>query len=130
MNIDDMDFEDSYNQAIAQKQIAQMNYEKQQIENERAVAAAEAEAEKKVIEANAEAEQKRITAEADAEKERIAAEAEADALKAVADAQAEANRKLAESVTATLIEYEKIKAWNGQLPKVTDSNSIISFDVQ
>lgn len=130
VNIDDMDFEDSYNQAIAQKQIAQMNYEKQQIENERAVAAAEAEAEKKVIEANAEAEQKRITAEADAEKERIAAEAEADALKAVADAQAEANRKLAESVTDTLIEYEKIKAWNGQLPKVTDSNSIISFDVQ
>ena len=130
VNIDDMDFEDSYNQAIAQKQIAQMNYEKQRIENESAVAAAEAEAEKRVIEANAEAEQKRITAEADAEKERITAEAEADALKAVADAQAEANRKLAESVTDTLIEYEKVKAWNGQLPKVTDGNSIISFDVQ
>ena len=130
VNIDDMDFEDSYNQAIAQKQISQMNYEQQQIENERSVAAAQAEAEKKVIEANAEADKKRITAEADAEQARIAAQAEADAIKAVADAQAEANRKLAESVTDALIEYEKVKSWDGKLPKVTDGNSLISFGIE
>lgn len=130
VNIDDMDFEDSYNQAIAQKQISQMNYEQQQIENERSVAAAQAEAEKKVIEANAEADKKRITAEADAEQARIAAQAEADAIKSVADAQAEANRKLAESVTDALIEYEKVKSWDGKLPKVTDGNSLISFGIE
>lgn len=130
VNIDGMDFEDSYNRAIAQKQIAQMNYEQQQIENERAVAAAQAEAEKKVIEANAEADKKRITAEADAEQARIAAQAEADAIKSVADAQAEANRKLAESVTDALIEYEKVKTWDGKLPKVTDGNSLISFGIE
>ena len=130
VNIDDMDFEGSYNQAIAQKQISQMNYEQQQIENERSVAAAKAEAEKKVIEANAEADKKRITAEADAEQARIAAQAEADAIKSVADAQAEANRKLAESVTDALIEYEKVKSWDGKLPKVTDGNSLISFGIE
>lgn len=128
VNIDDMDFEDSYNKAIADKQIAKMNYEQQQIENERAIASANAEAEKKVIAANADAEQKKIAAEAEAERQRISAEAEADAIKSVADAQAEANRKLAESVTDELIEYEKIKQWNGELPTVTGSNSIISME--
>lgn len=128
VNIDDMDFEDSYNKAIADKQIAKMNYEQQQIENEKAIASANAEAEKKVIAANADAEQKKIAAEAEAERQRISAEAEADAIKSVADAQAEANRKLAESVTDELIEYEKIKQWNGELPTVTGSNSIISME--
>lgn len=130
VNIDDMDFEDSYNDAIAKKQIAQMNYEQQQIENDRAIAAANAEAEKKVISANADAQEKKIAAEAEAERERIAAKAEADAIKAVADAQAEANKKLSESLTDTLIEYEKIQQWNGKLPTVTGGSPFISMDIE
>ena len=57
------DFEESYNQAIADKQNAQLAYEKQQIENQNAIE----------------------KAEADAEAKRIAAEGEADANKILAD---------------------------------------------
>lgn len=96
VNINNMDFEDSYNDAIAAKQVAQLQYEKQQIENQTAINVA-----------NAEAEQKRITAQAEADKQVIAAQAEAESILAVAEAQAEANRKLAASLTDNLIEYEK-----------------------
>lgn len=117
VNINNMDFEDSYNDAIAAKQVAQLQYEKQQIENQTAINVA-----------NAEAEQKRIAAQAEADKQVIAAQAEAESILAVAEAQAEANRKLAASLTDNLIEYEKIQAWNGELPKVTGStNSFVGI---
>lgn len=111
VNIDNMDFEDSYNAAIAAKQVAQMQYEQKQIENNGMIKAAEAEAEKK-----------RIASQAEADQKRIAADAEAQSIKTVADAQAEANKKLAASITPSLIEYEKATAWNGELPKVSGSD--------
>lgn len=117
VNIDNMDFEDSYNAAIAAKQVTQMQYEQREIENKAATSRAEAEAE-----------QKRIAAQAEADQKRIAAEADAQAIKAVADAQAEANRKLAESLTASLIEYEKATAWNGVLPKVMGANAWVQLN--
>ena len=43
------------------------------------------------------------------------AEAEAQKTSIAADAQAEANRKLAESLSDTLIEYQKIQKWDGKL---------------
>lgn len=120
VNINNMDFEDSYNDAIAAKQVAQLQYEKQQIENQTAINVA-----------NAEAEQKRIAAQAEADKQVIAAQAEAESILAVAEAQAEANRKLAASLTDNLIEYEKIQAWDGELPKVTGStNSFVGIDLE
>lgn len=120
VNINNMDFEDSYNDAIAAKQVAQLQYEKQQIENQTAINVA-----------NAEAEQKRITAQAEADKQVIAAQAEAESILAVAESQAEANRKLAASLTDNLIEYEKIQAWDGELPKVTGStNSFVGIDLE
>ena len=42
-----------------------------------------------------------------------------------AEAEAEANRILAESITDTLVEYNKIEKWNGQLPQVTGGASSI-----
>jgi regulator of protease activity HflC (stomatin/prohibitin superfamily) len=117
VNIDNMDFEDSYNAAIAAKQVTQMQYEQREIENRAATSRAEAEAE-----------QKRIAAQAEADQKRIAAEADAQAIKAVADAQAEANKKLAESLTTSLIEYEKATAWNGVLPKVTGANAWVQLN--
>lgn len=119
VNINNMDFEDSYNNAIAAKQVAQLQYEKQQIENQTAINIA-----------NAEAEQKRIAAQAEADKQVIAAQAEAEAISAVADAQASANKKLADSITDKLIEYEKIQTWDGELPNVTGSNSLIGIDLE
>ena len=67
VNIDDMDFEESYNQAIAEKQIAQMVFEKQQIQNETAVSAAEAKAKEQLIAAEADAKQKLVASKAEAD---------------------------------------------------------------
>lgn len=104
--INDMDFEEAYNSAIQQKSIAQQNADKQKIENEAAIA--KAEADKQVAITNAEAE---------AQKTSIAA-----------DAQAEANRKIAESLSDTLIEYQKIQKWDGKLPTVSGGNALVSID--
>ena len=113
--INDMDFEESYNDAIAAKSIAQQNQQKQEIENQTAIA--KAEAEKQVAIANAEAE---------AEALRIATEAEAQALLIQAEAEAEANRKLAESLTDEVINNKIIEKWDGKLPVVSgDSDTII-----
>lgn len=56
VTISNLDFEESYNQAIADKQNAQLAYEKQQIENQTAIEKAEAEAQAKIIAAEGEAE--------------------------------------------------------------------------
>ena len=45
-----------------------------------------------------------------------------------AEAQAEANRKLAESLSDTLIEYQKIQKWDGKLPTVSGGNALVSID--
>ena len=86
--------------------VAMLNADKQKIENEAAIA--KAEADKQVAITNAEAE---------AQKTSIAA-----------DAQAEANRKIAESLSEPLIEYEKIQKWDGKLPTVSGSNALVSID--
>ena len=104
--INDMDFEEDYNAAIQQKSIAQQNADRQKIEN--AAAIAKAEADKKVAITNAEA------------------EAQKTAIKA--EAQAEANKKIAESLSVTLIEYQKIQKWDGKLPTVTGSSALVGID--
>lgn len=105
--IGDTDFEDSYNQAIADKQKQQIAYEQQQIENQKAVEKAEADA--KVMEINANAEK---------QKTEIAAEAKANAIKIEAQAQAEANKMINDSVTANVIAYMQADKWDGAKPKV------------
>lgn len=106
--INDMDFEEAYNEAIQQKSIAQQNAEKQKIENEAAIA--KAEADKQVAIRNAEA------------------EAEKTAIKA--NAQAEANKKIADSISDTLIEYKKIQKWDGKLPAVTGGSALVSIGAE
>lgn len=102
--INQMDFEDSYNAAIAEKSIALQKKEKQDIENETAIA--KAEAEKKVAITNA---------EADAEATRIAAEAEAAA-----------NEKIKNSLNDQIIKSKFYDKWNGELPNVMGSDTIIT----
>lgn len=105
--IGDTDFEESYNQAIADKQKQQIAYEQQQIENKKAVEKAEADA--KVAE---------ITANAEKQKTEIAAEGKANAIKIEAEAQAEANKMINDSVTANVIAYMQVDKWDGAKPKV------------
>lgn len=105
--ISNTDFEDTYNQAIADKQNQQIAYERQQIENQKAIEKAEADA--KVVE---------INANADKQKTKIAAEAKAEAIKVEAQAQAEANKLINDSVTNNVIAYMQADKWDGVKPKV------------
>ena len=112
VNINDMDFEESYQNAIAERQLAEQAYQRQAIENKTALE--KAEADKQVAITNAEAK---------AEADRIAAEAQAEIVRIAAEAQAEANKKLSDSLTDALVEYEKIQAWDGKLPVVQGSDN-------
>ena len=102
--IDQMDFEESYNNAISDKSIAMQRQAQQEIENNTAIA--KAEADKKVAIANAEAE---------AEATRIAAEAEAAA-----------NKLIAESLTNEILKSKFYEKWDGKLPSVMGDNAVIS----
>ena len=104
-SIEDMDFTDTFTNAVEAKQVAQQNKLK-----------AETIAEQKVVEAEAAAKVKTVEAQAKADADKIAADAEAYKIATKADAEAEANKKLAESVTNTLIEYQYAQNWDGKLP--------------
>ena len=95
--INDMDFEQSYSDAIFARSIAQINYERQKIENDAACEKARAEKMASLTKA----------------------EAEADATRIAAYAQADANQLLAGTITEELIAYRKVEKWDGALPKAT-----------
>lgn len=94
VTINNADFEDSYNAAIAAKQQAQLEAEQQAIENQRAI-----------DKAAADAEVTRTTAEAQAQAKLIAAEAEA-----------QANELLERSLTEMILRQMYIDKWDGKLP--------------
>lgn len=75
------------------------------------------------------AQQQLLKAETEKQTAITNAEAEAEAKKIKADGEAEANKKISESLTDELIEYNKIEKWNGKLPTVTGSNSIIDISL-
>ena len=104
-NIVTFDFSAEFNAAIEAKQVAEQNLLKTQTEQEQALVIAKTEAEKKVLEA----------------------EAQAEAIRVQAEAQAEANRLLTASLSETLVEYEKIQKWDGELPVVSGSNAIVDI---
>lgn len=101
--IDNIDFEESYNKAIAEKQNAQLAYERQQIENKKAVEAAEAAALVKTTEA----------------------QANADARLIQAQAEAEANRLKDGSITSKILQDKFYDKWDGKLPAVVGSDKTI-----
>lgn len=102
--VNQMDFEASYNDAIAARSIARQNYEKQQIENNTAIS--KAEAEKQVQITNA--------------------EAKAEALLIEARAQADANKILNESLTDKVLRARFYEKWDGKLPTVMGQNTTIT----
>lgn len=102
--ISQMDFQESYNEAIASRSIALQKQAQQDIENQTAVS--KAEADKKVALTNAEAK---------AEMVRIASEAEA-----------EANKLLTESLTEAVLKAKFYDKWDGKLPSVMGENSVIT----
>lgn len=66
-------------------------------------------------------------AEIVADKLRIQAQGEADAKLIRAQGEAKANDALQLSLTKELVEYEKVKKWNGEMPKVTGGNTIMDL---
>ena len=92
-----MDFEESYNKAIADKQIARQNAEKQAIENQKAVDLAKANREK---------------AEIEAETAKVKAQGEADAMIITAEAEAEAYKIQSSEITENLIRKWEMEARN------------------
>jgi regulator of protease activity HflC (stomatin/prohibitin superfamily) len=52
----------------------------------------------------------------------IKAAGRAKAILTEAEAQAKANQLLAQSITGTLVQYEMVKRWNGQMPQVSGSS--------
>lgn len=106
INIVNFNFSKELNDAIEAKQVAEQNKLKAQTDKEKAI----------------------IEAQAEAEKKKIAAEAEATATLTKAKAEAEANKKLNDSLSKNVIEYNKVRKWNGELPKVSGSSgTMIDF---
>lgn len=107
VTIGNINFSDAYNEAIEKKAQAKLAAETAEYQNTQVTQQVKAEAEQKKIQAEAEAEAKKIQAEGDAEATKIRAVAEA-----------EANEQIAKSLTPDLIELEKVKKWNGELPMI------------
>ena len=77
------------------------------------------------IEAKQVAEQNLIKTKTEQEQVIVIANADAEAIRKRAEAQADANKLLAESLTPEVVEYEKIQKWDGKLPAVVGSGSIL-----
>lgn len=119
--VENIDFSDSFTDAIEAKQVATQELQRAQTQQEQAT-----------LEAEAAAQREKIAAEAESEVKKIAADAEAYAIQAKAEAEAEANRKIAASLTDALIDYAEAQAWNGELPStyVGSSESLPVLNVQ
>jgi len=126
-SIEDIDFTDTFTDAVEQKQVAEQNKLKAQTEQEQAI-----------IEANAAAEKKRIEAEAEAQANIIAAQADAEVAKIGADAaeyqgikDAAIMRNLGEMLNKypSLVDYYRVTGWDGQLPETYMGSGDVLFEL-
>lgn len=104
--INNMDFDESYNQAIAKKSEAIQQQQEQAILNQTDIDKAKAEAE--------------------AERQRAQGAADAELIQA--EAKAEANRIISESISDATQRQDAIDKWNGELPKYTGGGDV-SFGI-
>lgn len=113
VNFTDISVDDETAAAIQKKVTAQQELELANIEAQTA---------------KVQAEKERQVAEINAEKQIIDANAQAEVTRIQAEAEAQANREIAASLTPTLIDKIKYERWNGELPTVSGSTSIVSLD--
>ena len=112
--IEDIDFTDVFTNAVEDKQVAEQSKLQATIEQAQKTMEQEEDAKRKVIAAQAEAEVAKIQADADAY-----------AVEVQAKAEAEANEKLAASLTEMLVKYNEIMQWNGELPQIVGSETVL-----
>ena len=105
VSIENIDFTDSFTDAVEAKQVAAQKKLQAEIEQEQAT-----------METKQAAEGQRITAEAEASVKKIEADAAAYATKVQSEAEAEANRLISASLTEHLIQWVQAKGWDGKLP--------------
>lgn len=108
--IENLDFSDAFTDAVEEKQVAEQQKLKAEIEQEQLTIEAQAAAERDVIAANAEAEVTKIQAEV---------------AQYAGEREAEMNRKLADSLTPELIEYYYANRWNGELPQIVGADTVL-----
>lgn len=98
--INDAAFDKEYDDKIAKKQQAQIDYETQQIENNKNIE----------------------KADADAQVLKKKTQAEADARIIAAEAEAEANKKISESINEHILSNKYYEKWDGKLPATVVGN--------
>ena len=113
INIIDFDFSDTYIAAIEAKQVAEQQKLKAQIEQDQLTMEKSAQAERDIIAAQAALEVSKI---------------EAEAVEYAGQKEAAANKAISESITPELVEYYKIQRWNGELPRITGADTVITMD--
>ena len=123
VNFTDISVDAETSAAIQKKVTAQQELELANIEAQTAKVQAEKDREVALIQAQKEKEAAEIQAQTDI----IEANAAAEVVRIAAEAEANANQKIAASLTPELIEKIKYERWNGQLPGVTGSDSIITM---
>ena len=119
-SIEDIDFTDSFTDAVEAKQVAEQNKLKAQTEQEQAIIIAEADAEKVKIEAEARAKAQIIAAEAEAEVAKIGADAAE--YQGIKDAAIMSNLGEMLSKYPELIKYYYVTGWDGKLPETMLGN--------
>ena len=105
VSIENLDFTDSFTDAVEAKQVAAQKKLQAEIEQEQAT-----------METRQAAERKKIAAEAEANVKKIDADAAAYATRVQAEAEAEANAKISASLTDSLIRWKEAGTWDGKLP--------------
>lgn len=110
--IEDVDFSDTFTEAVEAKQVAEQTKKKTEIEQDSLLVVEQTTADRALI-----------TAKANAEVLKIDADAKAYAKSTQAEAEAKANKLIAESVTQTLINYVQANNWNGELPQFVSGES-------
>ena len=114
VSIENIDFTDSFTDAVEAKQVAAQKKLQAEIEQEQAT-----------MEARQAAERQRITAEAEAAVRKIDADAAAYATRVQAEAESEANKKISASLTQDLISWQQANRWNGTLPQFVSGGTTL-----
>ena len=123
-----IDFTDSFTNAVEAKQVAEQNKLRAQTEQEQAIIEANAAAERQVIQAQAQADASVVAAKADAEVQQIGA----DAAEYAGKKEAAILSNIGEQMTKYpgLEKYYYFQHWNGELPEtMLGSNTGIIMDM-
>lgn len=108
------DFEDTYNEAIAERSKAMQKQKQEAIEKETALNNAKADAERAKI-------------EADTAREKARGQADAEVIRA--EGMAKANNILQQSITDKTLKHTAIEKWDGKLPKYTAGEGDATFGI-